>query len=165
VTDPAIGPGDPHVLQPGHAPTPFTADEIRRGCPQGRTIRLLVEAEGAPPLISTRRYVSVDEDGATIERERFTADGAPLGDATTERETWLELQAHASFPADRTAITRERIETPLGILECLRYAVTEGSTVDTFWFAAAVPGMPVRYMTEEAGRVTSTVTVIEDTRP
>ena len=33
------------------------------------------------------------------------------------------------------------------------------------WFATAFPGMPIKYTTEEGGRVTSTVTVIEDTRP
>jgi hypothetical protein len=27
---------DPHVLAPGTAPTPFTADEIRGVCPDGR---------------------------------------------------------------------------------------------------------------------------------
>jgi hypothetical protein len=79
------------------------------------------------------------------------------------RETWLELQAHASFPADRTETAPERIETPLGELDCLRYTVTDGSTVETFWFARTKPGMPIKYMTQEAATVTSVVTVIEDT--
>ena len=30
--------GDPHVLGPGLAPTPFTADEIRQGCRPGRFV-------------------------------------------------------------------------------------------------------------------------------
>ena len=29
---------DPHVLGPGLAPTPFTADEIRQGCRPGRPV-------------------------------------------------------------------------------------------------------------------------------
>lgn len=41
---------DPRVVQPGHAQTPFTADEIREGCPTGRTIGLLVEPPDADPM-------------------------------------------------------------------------------------------------------------------
>jgi hypothetical protein len=157
-------PADPHILKRGHAPTPFTAVEIRAGCPAGRTIRLLVEIAGQAPFHSVNRYVEADAEGATVERTRFTLDGEPLGDALEGRETWLELQEHASSPADRTEIVPERIQTPLGVLECLRYTVTDGATVETFWFAKTKPGMPIRYMTQEAGRVTSVVTVIEDTR-
>jgi hypothetical protein len=155
---------DPHVLEAGHAPTPFTAAEIQRGCPTGRTIRLRVEIEGQAPFLSVNRYVHADADGATVERTRFSLDGEPLGEAVQGRETWLELQAHASFPADRTEVVSERIETPLGVLECLRYIVTDGATVETFWFAKMAPGMPIKYMTQEAGKVTSVVMVIEDAR-
>jgi hypothetical protein len=35
---------DPHVLGPDLTPTPFTADETRHGCPEGRLIRLRVES-------------------------------------------------------------------------------------------------------------------------
>jgi hypothetical protein len=154
---------DPHILEPGHAPTPFTAAEIRRGCPTGRTIRLRVEIEGQAPFLSVNRYVHADADGATVERTRFTLDGLPLDEPVEGRETWLELQAHASFPADRTEVAPERIETPLGVLECLRYTVTDGATVETFWFAKTAPGMPIKYTTQDAGKVSSVVTVIEDT--
>jgi hypothetical protein len=157
-------PADPHILEPDHAPTPFTAAEIRRGCPAGRTIKLLVEIPGQPPILSVNRYVRADAEGATVERTRFTLAGEPLGEAVEGRETWLELQAHASFPADRTEITPERIQTPLGELDCLRYRVTDGATDQTFWFAKTAPGMPIKYTMQEAGQVTSVVTVIEDAR-
>jgi hypothetical protein len=159
----AARPRDPHILKADHAPTPFTAAEIRRGCPTGRTIRLRVEIAGQAPLLSVNRYVQADADGATVERTRFTLDGEPLGEAVQGRETWLDLQAHASFPADRTEITPERIQTPLGLLDCLRYTVTDGATEETFWFAKTAPGMPIKYTTHEAGQVKSVVTVIEDT--
>jgi hypothetical protein len=155
-------PADPHILEPGHAPTPFTADEIRRGCPTGRTIRLLVEIEGKPPFLSVNRFVRAGADGAIVERTRFTLAGEPLGDAVQGRETWLELQAHASFLANRTEVAPEHVETPLGVLGCLRYTVTDGATVETFWFAKTKPGMPIKYTTQEAGTVSSVVTVIED---
>jgi hypothetical protein len=115
------------------------------------------------PFLRTNRYVRCDAEGATIEKARLTVDGMPLGPATTDRTTWLELQAHASFPADQTDIAVETIETPLGALECQRYTVHDGSTIETFWFARPAPGMPIRFMTEETGRIPNDVTMIADT--
>ena len=153
---------DPHILGPGQASTPFTAGEIRQGCPSGRTIRLLVEPDGQEPFIRVNRFVDCDADGATIERTRVGASGEPIGPPEAHRSTWLELQAHASFPADRTTIVPEALAIPIGRLECLRYTVTDGSSVDTFWFAKSAPGMPVKVIGREAGRVTSTVMMIDD---
>ena len=154
---------DPHVLEPGHAPTPFTADEIRSGCPSGRTIRLRVDVEGETPIQRVSRYVDCDETGATMERFGLSLDGAPLGESEANRVTWLELQAHASFPAEITTIEPDRIETALGELDCLRYTVHDGATDNVFWFAKDVPGMPIRYLTREDGRVMSTVSVVANT--
>ena len=156
---------DPHVLGPDLAPTPFTADEIRQGCPVGRTIRVLVEPDGEASSYRINRYVAVDEQGATIERTLLAADGSPIGRPETVVTTWLDLQRHASFPADRTEIGRERIDTPVGQRECLRYTVRDGQVVETFWFADAAPGMPVRYTTEVGGRTTMTTTLVADDRP
>jgi hypothetical protein len=149
----ALGEADPHVLGPGLAPTPFTAEEIRAGCPAGRTIRLLVEDEGAEPYERFSRFVSCDETGATI--ERGTGDGTASG-----RATWADMQAHAAFPAAATTIEPDTIEIPLGTLACQRYTVRDGDDVTTFWFAAAYPGMPVRVVDQHAGRITSTTTMI-----
>jgi hypothetical protein len=156
------GSSDPHVVEPGHAPTPFTADEIRRGCPPGRTIRLLVEPADRQTFIRTTRFVDCDEQGAIQERALFSVDGDPLGPVQTDTSSWTELRAHASFPAERTAISRESLDLPLGRLDCLRYTVTDGPTVETFWFATAKPGMPVRFVSEVDGQVTSAVTMISD---
>jgi hypothetical protein len=135
------------VLGPDLAPTPFTPDEIRAGCPAGRTIELLVETDGEEPYTRVNRFVACDETGATLERG-----------ATGTRVTWAELQAHAAFPAARTTIEPDTIETPLGVLDCLRYTVEDGDDVDVFWFAQAFPGMPVRYRTRD-----STTTMITST--
>jgi len=161
----STGPPDPHILGPGLTPTPFTADEIQRGCPVGRTIRLLVEAEGEKPFLRTNRFVACDEVGATIESARLTIDGQPMGPAEASRSTWLELQSHASFQAARTDIMPEAINIPLGVLDCLRYTVSDGSTIKSFWFAREAPGMPVKYIRHEAGRVVSSVTMIANTKP
>ena len=79
--------------------------------------------------------------------------------------TWRELQAHASFPAERTTIESERIETAIGELDCLRYTVRDGTTEVVFWFARDLPGMPIQYLTREDGRVVSTVSVVDNTTP
>lgn len=153
---------DPHVRAPDQAPTPFTADEIRRGCPVGRTLRLLIEPTGAPPVHRLNRFVRCDERGGTIERCGVGADGEPDGSPEVDEVTWHDLQEHASFPLDQTTIEAETIETPLGAEECKRYTVTDGVTRQVFWFAVRRPGMPIRYQTEESGRVVLTVSVVAD---
>lgn len=145
---------DSKVLGPDLAPTPFTAAEIRAGCPAGRTIELLVTSAGEPPYRRVNRFVACDETGATIERGRA---GGPV---ESQRVTWAQLQAHAAFPTAVTTIEPEKIEIPLGTLDCLRYTVRDGDDVTVFWFAPAYPGMPVRISSEENGQVVSTTVMV-----
>jgi hypothetical protein len=161
----ADDPGDPHVLEPGRAPTPFTADEIRHGCPAGRTIRLRVDVPGETSILRVNRFLDCDASGATMERTRLSLDGDPLGAPEAARVTWRDLQDHASFPADRTTIESERIDTAIGELDCLRYTVRDGSTEEVFWFARELPGMPIQYLTREAGDVVTTVAVVDNQMP
>jgi hypothetical protein len=154
---------DPHVLAPRHAPTPFTADEIRGASRVGKSIRRLVEDAGIPPYHLVSRYLECDDAGATMERARFSLDGAPLGEPQVGRVTWLDLQTHASFPADATTIESEVIDTAIGRLDCLRYTVRDGTTEEVFWFAKDLPGMPVQQLTRTDGKVITTVTVLEYT--
>lgn len=146
-----------------NAPTPFTADEIRAGCPDGRTITLLVEPAGGEPFRRVNRYRDADHDGVTIDRWTLGPDGERVGEVAATRSTWLELQAHASFPADVTTVTRETVELPLGEVEALRYRVGTGADAATFWFAPAHPGMPVRYESPSAAGGVDRTTVVSDT--
>lgn len=139
------------MLAPDHAPTPFTAAQIRAACRPGRT--LVVRLDGETPSAWTTRYLTCDDEGATFER---TTDG---GEPEQGRATWLELQEHASFPLAQTTIDTERIETPLGELDCLRYTVRDDEVEKVLWFATSMPGMPVRMVTRRAGRVVSTLVV------
>jgi hypothetical protein len=161
----ADDPGDPHVLELGRAPTPFTADEIRRGCPTGRTIRLRVDVRGESSFVRVNRFLDCDASGATMERTRLSLGGDPLGEPEAVRVTWRDLQGHASFPADRTTIEPMRIDTAIGELDCLRYTVRDGSTEEVFWFARELPGMPIQYLTREAGDVVTTVAVVDNRMP
>lgn len=152
---------DPHVLNPDHAPTPFTAEEIRAGCPEGRTIRLSITGEGGS---HTRviRFVAVGEDGALQESSAFTEEGEPLGEPTTDWTSWSDLQKHASFSRALTSIEPEALSTPLGRLECRVYTVAEGEPVTRFWFAVLKPGMPVKVEKQVNGEVVHTMTMIDD---
>ncbi|MEZ5175525.1 MAG: hypothetical protein R2823_04895 [Acidimicrobiia bacterium] len=147
------------------APTPFSADEIRDGCPRGREVTVRVETADEDPYLRRICFVAVDAIGATQTLSQFTLDGDPIGETKTVYATWKDLQAHASFPRDRTTIDRETIETPMGSLECLRYTVDEDGRLRVFWFAVAIPGMPVRFTVTEDGTVTDTSTMVANTAP
>jgi len=167
LADPALtDEHDPHILGPGLLPTPFTADEIRTRCPNGRVIRMRIEREGELVGWRTNRFAGGDGEGATLESRRFDAGGNPIGELEADRVTWAEIQAHASFEAERTTREPETIETPMGLLDCLHYrrAEDDGSTSD-FWFARAMPGMPIRYRNVLDGRITSDVIVVESSLP
>lgn len=155
---------DPHVLGPDLLPTPFTADEIRAGCPEGRLTRTRVESGDEAPYERFNRFVDCDDEGATLERGQVAADGSQA-ETQRGRMTWRDLQAHAAFASTRTTVAREIIETPLGQLECLRYTVLAGADTDTFWFDTGRPGMPVRVTTERDGHVVESSTMIADERP
>lgn len=106
------GMSDPHVLGPGTAPTPFTAHEIRAGCPDERTITLLVEPAGGPAWQRVNRFVAPDADGATLQRWRIGPDGERVGEIEEARTTWLQLQGHASFPESLVTIHPETLVLP-----------------------------------------------------
>ena len=154
---------DSHVLEAGHAPTPFTAAEIRNATRVGKSITRRVESAGAEPFLLISTYVECDEAGATLERSRRSLDGAPLDEPQVMTTTWLDLQRHASFPAGDTTIEPERIETAIGALDCLRYTVRDGGTDEIFWFATSLPGMPIQQMTRTDGQIVGSVVAVDYT--
>ena len=154
---------DSHVLEAGHAPTPFTAAEIRNATSVGKSITRRVEAFGEEPFLLISTYVECDETGATLERSRRSLDGALLGEPQAMKTTWLDLQRHASFPAGDTTIEPERIETAIGALDCVRYTLREGGTDEIFWFATSLPGMPIQQVTRTDGQIVASVVVVDYT--
>ena len=156
---------DPHVLRRGTAPTPFTADEIRSACPTGRTAVLAVTDSEGRVHHRLSRFVDCDEDGATFERGASTPDGEAVGALQALRVSWLDLQGHASFPATAVTIEPDVVELPVGRLDCLRYTVVDGDEVTTYWFARALPGMPVKVVAATAGRVVETTEMVANLLP
>lgn len=153
---------DPHQLRPDHLPTPFTADEIRVGCPPGRTVRSLVIRASSEPYVRVTRFVSGDADGAEQESWTETPDGVRLTEPERGRSTWLEFQEHASMPAAVTDISEEEIDIPAGRFACLKYTRRDGESVSTFWFARSAPGMPLKFETRAGAELLFSSTAIEN---
>jgi len=153
---------DPHVMHPDHAPTPFTADEIRAATPVGHTVETITEQAG---VVSRRRtaFADVDTERAVMVMTPIDENGTPTGDSREVVANWTDLQAHASFPAEITTLGRDTIETPLGTVHCLRYDVSSADHTNTFWFSPEHPGMPIR-LTSDAQNAPTT-TVVSITRP
>jgi hypothetical protein len=158
-------PADPRVLDPDHLPTPFSADEIRVGCPPGRTIRVRVFELGQPPYVGVTKFVSGDAAGAEQESWRETPNGERLTEPRLVRSTWLELQGHASMPRATTTIDEETVDLPAGRYDCLRYTRREGDEETSFWFARSAPGMPLKLEERVKGELVYASEAIEDRRP
>jgi len=154
---------DPHQLSPDDLPTPFTAAEIREGCPPGRTLRFRIERAGEDPVIRVSRYAETDVEGAVQESWTEDFDGRRLSDPERERSTWLELQEHASFPRATTQRAEEEVEIAAGRFACLRYTRTDPDAVWRFWFARDLPGQPVCYERDASGQIVFSATLIENT--
>jgi hypothetical protein len=152
---------DPHLLRQDHLPTPFSAAEIRDATRPGKTLRLRLQQAGEEPILRVTRFVETDDEGAVQESQRFTLAGEPLDEPTRRRSTWLDLQSHASFPAATTTRTEETIDLEFGRFQGLHYVAVDGDRVEHYWFALALPGMPVRTEDWEGGELRSAMTMIE----
>lgn len=152
---------NPHLLDPDHLPTPFSADEIRDGCPPGR--RMVVQtrspSETAGRLIVFTRH---DDSGAFRNVTPLDEAGRPSAPASEEYSTWLDFQRHALFPRKTSTVEHVEIDHPLGRLSCLVYTVTDVDSVSRFWFATSFPGMPVRVTTERAGTQVQEMIMLEN---
>jgi hypothetical protein len=155
-------PPDANRIRPDHLPTPFSAADIRAGCPLGRTIRVRSDAPGSESTFRSIRFVEVDADGAVQEFQAIDADGAPLGEATRHRSSWLELQGHASQPTDATVLDEVDLALPSGTEACWRYTVGRDGEQATFWFAQGRAGMPVQVERHVNGELVARSVVVAD---
>ena len=153
---------DPHLLRADHLPTPFSAAEIRDATRPGHTLRLRLEPTGEEPILRVTRFVETDDEGAVQEFQRFTRAGDPLDpEPLRRRSSWLEFQSHVSFPAATTTQTEETIDLAFGRFEGLHYVAVDGSRMEHYWFALALPGMPVRTEDWEGGELRFAMTMLE----
>jgi hypothetical protein len=153
-------PPNSHRLRPDHLPTPFSAAQIRDGCPAGRFIVLREVEAGAPTSYRQIRFVAVDADGATQTFTPTDADGMPIGPSVERRTTWLELQGHLSFPADRATCDETTVDLAWGTEPGWLYVVHDGEEETRFWFAQRLPGMPVVVESWQGGRFTGRLEMV-----
>ncbi len=158
----AAGPDEANRMRPDHAPTPYTAEQIREACGEGRTDAFRLEKAGEKPWTYTIKFLKGDREAAEVESLN-TADDGTVVSRSKDRQMWVDFQTHASFPELDTKITEEAIEVPAGKFDCWLYTVQKrdaGATV-RMWFAKKLPGPPVKMTTEEKGKVVFTMTLKE----
>ena len=112
--------------------------------------------------MAVRRNVSADAETGVFEVWTETADGDRISEPEQGSSTFLELQGHASMPIDATRVEPVEIDVPMGRFEGLRYTRTQADAVDTFWFALARPGAPVRMEFRVDGEVLFSSTAISE---
>ncbi len=144
-------------MKPDHAPTPFSAAEIRDANKPGTRIKFRIEVPGKPLTYMHFFFIEGDEKNSRLTSFNTDKDGKLMGKKETAVSTWKELQAHASFPEAETKITGKAFKGPMGVLECYFYTVTtekEGKkTVKRLWFAKSLPGPPVYFEQSVDGEV------------
>ncbi|HMV66393.1 MAG TPA: hypothetical protein PKA64_06050 [Myxococcota bacterium] len=157
------------AADPSPLATPFTAEQIRGAMPVGAHIALEVrERAGTTRLDWT--VLTADADGMTW-RSNIDPPGAEDPPAAERAATWVELEQHASFPADHATRRRASVRTPWGRLDGWRYDVHEANAQgeDVFmrlWFADAIPGPPVRMISIGPGGARSElVQIVRDPLP
>ena len=64
------------------------------------------------------------------------------------------------MPIATTSIDEVVLDSPMGPLDCLRYTAVGGDEIETFWFARAIPGMPVMTERRVAGELVERVTML-----
>jgi hypothetical protein len=158
-------PPEAHRLRPDHLPTPFSAEQIRDGCPAGRTIRIQEDAPGQPPAFRSIRFLEADERGGEQEVQATDAEGNPTSEPSRRRSTWLELQQHASQPADATTVEEVSLDLPFGRFDCWLYAVRRPEGELRFWFAKDLAGMPVQVDEWTDGSLTGRSVMIANEMP
>ena len=134
-------------MRPDHLPTPFSAEEIRRGCPAGRMIKFLIETPDKPISYQVFDFKEGTEESAHFEAYTLDENGNVIGPKNNATLKWTDLQAHASYAKKNTTVNREFKTIASGTFDCWQYTMTtedHGKTKESrYWFAIALPGPPI----------------------
>ena len=149
------------TMQPDHAPTPFTAEQIREACPVGRRTTFRVEMPGRTPFLQTFHFTAADDQGAEVTFTIRDEEGRSLGEPTTSKSAWRGFQAHASYPSAQTAVTEAEETLPGGTFAGFLYRVDNGDTVIEAFFARELPGPPVRMVRTRDGETEMVMTLVK----
>ena len=156
------------TMKAGHAPTPFTPDQIREGCPSGRVSTFSFESAERGKGLLVFRFEDADAEGVSFTVEVLDEKRKSVAPARTSRSTWADLQSHASHEAAHTHVRDEVVEVPAGSFACLVYEVrdpdAEGEVMTRYDFARTLPGMPIRVIQTKGGEVVSRQELLTDER-
>ncbi len=156
----------PEAAPDPNAPTPYTAAQIREGCPLGRTIVFVIETPDRPPVKKRMVFVDVDDERATVRSEVLDEKDKVVGQPEMKISTWEELRKHALFPREVTTVSQAVAETPAGSFSCTRYTVIEKSAAGesklTLCFAKELPGPPVEMTEEKDGKLVMSMTLLKN---
>lgn len=159
-------PPEKNRMRPDHAPTPFGAEEISRGCPVGREITYLMQQPGKPDIYQTTRFKENTLNGTVYEAVMKNKNGKQQGEKREAEAVWKELQSHASFPRSRTEIFTESCTVPAGTFDCWLYVVTkeENGVVsrERYWFGKTLPGPPVKFTVFQNGKLAFNMILIKN---
>ncbi len=152
---------------PNLAKFPFTVNELREGNPVGLVRRLQSYVERRGISYFSMRVIAATERGVGFQMRQSSASGAPIGSPQDyDPQTWEQLQAHASHPLNRTTVTRELLELPLGTYECSVYRVqVDDNTIEEHFYSKSLPGVPLLYVRRADGKISECVKMIEVKRP
>lgn len=168
------------TMREGFAPTPFTAEQIRNGCPDGRVVVYRVAHRSAKPVEEMWRFDKGDEKGVEFTLSNHTVDGKALGTPTTSRRWWTDLQQHASYPKEATTIEDTVLEVAGKRYACWLYTQqllpggesrdpdkTQSAQVnkEETWFAKALPGPPVKKLIHMGGALIHDMLMHENRMP
>jgi len=146
-------------LQPDHLPTPYTAEQIRKACGEGRQTTWVIKMDGKVQK-TTFAFGAGDKKGCTFTISEFKEDGTPKGKPRSMQLTWKQLQAHASYPEKGTKITTETIQLKAGKFECWVYAREAAGQVSRFYFAKKLPGPPVKLVVDREGKTVYSMVMV-----
>lgn len=145
----------PEPEPPAHAPVPFSADAIRAATKPGRTYVFLVEEGDGPQKREKLEFVKVDEESTTMRLSEQDLFGRPRGEPKERVVSWDELVGHATYPADATTITEEKVTVRAGTYDAKLYTVDKTRDgerqVHRVWFAKQLPGPPIKQVVTVGG--------------
>ena len=131
----------------------FTVADLRNGNLPGRVIELRIEADGKPTLITRFEFTAATGEAATIHTVMKDEAGKVVQDQT-DNVPWAELHTHGQFPAAATTIEDNvQVTVAAGTFKTRLYTVKADDATRRFWFATDLPGPPVQFTTEQAGKV------------
>jgi hypothetical protein len=129
-----------------------------------------MEVAGQPTTLHDWEVLETpDPDHVETAFTVLAEDGETVLDPRTPRtSSYEELRQHASFPSGHASVEQVRVQTPRGPLAGRRYTVRDPDQADkvqTFEFADALPGPPVRMETRIGDTVVQSMVMLTRTDP